>query len=185
MPHPVMKETREKMDKCVGAFHDEMNNIRSGRATAGLLDVVEVEVYGSKMKLNQLATVTAPDPNLLVVDLWDKSQINVVEKAIMQSPLGLNPSNDGKVIRLPIPPLSEERRRELVKVAKEHVEEAKIAVRNVRRHAIEQFKKLQKDGEVPEDDAHRMSDEVQKLTDNHIEMIDNTFKAKEEAIMEV
>ena len=185
MPHPVMKETREKMDKCVDAFHEEMNNIRSGRATAGLLDVVEVEVYGSRMKLNQLATVTAPDPNLLVVDLWDKSQITVIEKAIMQSPLGLNPSNDGKVIRLPIPPLSEERRRELVKAAKEHVEEAKIAVRNVRRHAIEQLKKLQKDGELPEDDAHRMTDEVQKLTDNHIEMIDNTFKAKEEAIMEV
>ena len=173
------------MYKCVDAFHEEMNNIRSGRATAGLLDVVEVEVYGSRMKLNQLATVTAPDPNLLVVDLWDKSQITVIEKAIMQSPLGLNPSNDGKVIRLPIPPLSEERRRELVKAAKEHVEEAKIAVRNVRRHAIEQLKKLQKDGELPEDDAHRMTDEVQKLTDNHIEMIDNTFKAKEEAIMEV
>lgn len=185
MPHPVIKEARDKMDKCVEAFHQEMDNIRSGHATAGLLDVVEVEVYGSRMKVNQLGTVTVPDPNMVVVELWDKSQLSVVEKAIQQSPLGLNPSNDGRVIRIPIPKLSEERRRELVKAAKEHVEQAKVAVRNVRRHAIEALKKLQKDGEIPEDDAHRMTEDIQKYTDDHVDAIDATFKAKEAAIMEV
>ncbi len=185
MPHKIVREAETKMAKSVEAFQQEMGSIRTGRATAGLLDVVDVEVYGARMKINQLGTVTVPDPHLIVIDLWDKSQIHAVEKAILASPLGLNPSNDGRVIRVPIPPLSEERRKDLVKVAKKHVEEAKIAIRNIRRHAVDEIKKAQKDGEIPEDDAHHLTDEVQKLTDKFTVKIDEAFAAKETDIMEV
>lgn len=185
MPHPIVKEARDKMDKTIVAFQEEMANIRTGRAQAGLLDVVDVEVYGTKMKINQLGTVNVPDPHLLVIDLWDKSQLAAVEKAIRQSPLGLNPQNDGSVIRLPIPALTEERRRDFVKVAGKHREEAKVALRNVRRHAIEEIKKLQKDGEIPEDDAHRLTSEIEKITEDHSQRVDEGFKAKEADIMEV
>jgi ribosome recycling factor len=183
--HPVLQEATEKMDKSVAAFQAEMASIRTGRANAGMLEVVDVEVYGAKMKLNQLGTVTVPDPHLIVIDLWDKSQMQTVEKAIMTSGLDLTPSNDGNVIRLPIPPLNEERRRDLVKVAGKYVEEAKVACRSIRRHAIDTLKKLQKDGEIPEDDAHRLSESVQKLTDIHTEKIDEIYKSKEADIMEV
>ena len=185
MEHPVVKEARTKMDKSVQAFQQEMGNIRTGRATTGLLDVVDVEVYGAKMKINQLGTVNVPDPHLISIDLWDKSQMNTVEKAIRSSPLGVNPSNDGKVIRVPIPPLTEDRRKELVKVAGKHVEEARIAIRSIRRHAVDEIKAMQKAGEVPEDDAHRLTDEVQKITDLHVDQIEQGFKAKEADIMEV
>jgi len=183
--HPILAEATEKMDKSVSAFQTEMSSIRTGRANAGMLEVVDVEVYGARMKLNQLGTVTVPDPHLIVIDLWDKSQMHVVEKAIMTSGLDMTPSNDGNVIRLPVPPLNEERRRDLVKVAGKYVEEAKVACRSIRRHAIDTLKKLQKDGEIPEDDAHRLSEAVQKLTDSHTEKIDAIYKAKEADIMEV
>ena len=185
MPHPIINEAKKKMDKSVEAFQVEMGNIRTGRATAGILDIVEVDVYGSKMKINQLGTVTVPDAHLIAIDLWDKSQMAVVEKAIRTSPLDVNPSNDGKLIRVPIPQLTEERRKDLVKVAGKHGEEAKVALRNVRRHAIDSIKKGQKGGEIPEDEAHRMSDNVQKLTDGHAANIDESLKAKEADIMEV
>lgn len=185
MAHPVLQEATEKMDKSVAAFQSEMGNIRTGRANAGMLDIVDVEVYGSKMKINQLGTVTVPDPHLIVIDLWDKSQMAAVERAIMTSGLDFTPSNDGHVIRIPIPPLNEERRKDLVKVAGKYVEEAKVACRSIRRHAIDTLKKLQKDGEIPEDDAHRLTDAVQKLTDSHTEKIDAVYKAKEADIMEV
>ncbi|MBI2432854.1 MAG: ribosome recycling factor, partial [Candidatus Hydrogenedentes bacterium] len=132
-----------------------------------------------------LGTITVPDPHLIVIDLWDKSQLHTVEKAIMTSPLGVNPSNDGKLIRVPIPQLTEQRRKELVKVAGKHLEEARIAVRTIRRHAVDEIKKLQKDGEIPEDDAHRLTEEVQKHTDHHIELVEHGFKSKEADIMEV
>jgi len=185
MPHAIVREAKGKMDKSLQAFQEELGNIRTGRATAGLLDVVDVEVYGSKMKIKQLGTVSVPDPHCIAIDLWDKSQMAVVEKAIMASPLDLNPSNDGKLIRVPIPPLTEERRKDLVKVAGKHVEEAKVAVRNIRRHAVDTIKKQQKNGDIPEDDAHKLTDEVQKLTDQHTEAVDEAFKAKEADIMEV
>ena len=185
MSHPVLADAMDKMDKSVVAFQTEMGNIRTGRANAGILDVVDVEVYGSRMKINQLGTVSVPDSHLIVVDLWDKSQMNVVEKAIMSSSLDLMPSNDGHVIRIPIPSLNEERRKDLVKLAGKYVEEAKIACRSIRRHAIDEIKKLQKDGELPEDDAHRLTDSIQKLTDTHTDKIDAVFKAKEVDIMEV
>lgn len=181
----LLLEAEEKMEKSLEAFKSEMASIRASRANAGLLDVVEVEAYGSKMKINQLGTITVPDPHMIQIDLWDKSQMNVVEKAIMQSPLNITPSNDGKVIRLPIPMLSEERRKELVKLAGRHLEEAKVSIRNVRRHAVDTIKKMQKDGELPEDDAHRASDEVQKLTDKYVAQVDSSFAQKEKDIMEV
>jgi len=181
----LLLEAEEKMEKSLEAFKSEMASIRASRANAGLLDVVEVEAYGSKMKINQLGTITVPDPHMIQIDLWDKSQMNVVEKAIMQSPLNITPSNDGKVIRLPIPMLSEERRKELVKLAGRHLEEAKVSIRNVRRHAVDTIKKMQKDGDLPEDDAHRASDEVQKLTDKYVAQVDSSFAQKEKDIMEV
>ncbi|MBI2422904.1 MAG: ribosome recycling factor [Candidatus Hydrogenedentes bacterium] len=185
MSHPLVEEAKSKMDKSVVAFRQEMGNIRTARATTGLLDVVDVDVYGQKMKINQVGTVSVPDAHLIVIDLWDKSQMAVVEKAIIASPLGIMPSNDGRVIRVPIPALNEARRKELVKVASKHVEEAKIAIRAIRRHAIDEIKKLQKDGTIPEDEGHRHSEEVQKLTDMHTDQIDAAFKAKEADIMEV
>ena len=186
MPQQVtMNEARDKMDKCVEAYRQELANIRTGRAHPGLLDSVEVEVYGSKMKINQLGNVTVPDPHMLAIDLWDKSQINTVEKALRASQLGVNPSNDGRLIRVPIPQLTEERRRGLVKHAAHLGEEAKVAVRNVRRHALEAIKTHQKDGDIPEDDAHKLSDKIQKLTDKHIAAIDAALKHTEADIMEV
>lgn len=185
MPHPIVREAKDKMDKSLAAFQQELSNIRTGRATAGLLDTIEVDAYGQKMKINQLGTVSVPDPHLIAVDLWDKSQMAAVEKAIMSSSLGVNPSNDGKLIRIPIPALSEERRKELVKLAGKYGEEAKVAIRNIRRHAMDEIKKGQKDGDIPEDEAHKLSDDVQKKTDEHTESIDEALKAKEADIMEV
>jgi len=184
MSHPLIKEAEQKMDKSVESLQQELSGFRTGRATPNLLDVVHVDAYGSKMKINQLGNVTVPDSHLIVIDLWDKSLIGAVEKAIMASPLGVNPSNDGRLIRIPIPPLSEERRKELTKVANKMAEEARVAVRNIRRHILETLKKEQKDGKITEDDLHRLSDEVQKLTDKHIEKIDQVLKAKEKDIME-
>jgi len=173
------------MGKSVEAYQHELAGIRTSRANAGLLDVVDVDAYGAKMKINQMGTISVPDPHLIVIDLWDKSQMSIVEKAIMQSPLGITPSNDGRVIRVPFPPLTEERRKDLVKVAGKLREEAKVAVRNIRRHAIEEIKKAQKDGEIPEDDAHHLTETMDKVTDEHIKRIDDIFKLKEEDIMEV
>ena len=185
MSHPILAETTEKMDKSVTAFQPEIASIRTGRANASILDPVEVEVYGSRMKINQLGTISVPDSHLIVIDLWDKSQMSTVERAIMSSSLDLMPANDGQVIRIPIPQLNEQRRRDLVKLAGKYVEEAKVACRSIRRHAIDTLKKLQKDGEVPEDDAHRLTEAVQKLTDTHTDKIDAIYKAKEADIMEV
>jgi len=184
MSHPLIKDAEQKMDKSVESLQQELSGFRTGRATPNLLDVVHVDAYGSKMKINQLGNITVPDSHLIVIDLWDKSLIGAVEKAIMASPLGVNPSNDGRLIRIPIPPLSEERRKELTKVANKMAEEARVAVRNIRRHVLETLKKEQKDGKITEDDLHRLSDEVQKLTDKHIEKIDQVLKAKEKDIME-
>ncbi|HOC68507.1 MAG TPA: ribosome recycling factor [Candidatus Hydrogenedentes bacterium] len=183
--HIILKEAREKMDKSLQALRQEIANIRTGRANPGMLDSVDIEVYGSKMKINQLGTVTVPDPHTIAIDLWDKSQMAAVEKCLRASPLDINPTNDGRLIRIPIPPLTEERRRDMVKLAGKMSEEAKVAVRNIRRHAVETIKQEQKDGALPEDDAHHLTDEIQKVTDAHIESIDEALKAKEADIMEV
>ncbi len=183
--HPILDDLRDRMEKTVDALGRELANIRTGRASTGLLDTIDVEIYGSKMKINQVGTVSAPEARLLTVTPWDKSQINTVEKAIKASPLELNPSNDGNVIRIPIPPLTEERRKELVKLTHKDAEEARVSIRNSRRHGVDEIKKEQKDGSIPEDDAHHITKEIQDLTDEYTKKIDDMIKAKEEEIMEV
>lgn len=185
MPHPLAREAKNKMSKSLESFKQELTHIRTGRASVGLLDSIEVDVYGTKMRINQLGNVTTPEPRLLVVAPWDKSQMGAIEKAILASPLDITPSNDGNVIRIPFPPLTEERRKDLVKLVGKLAEEAKVAVRNIRRHAVDSAKKLQKDGELPEDDAHKLTEAIQKLTDGHCGEIDEAFKAKEAEVMEV
>jgi len=185
MPHDLARESKEKMGKSLESLKQELTHIRTGRASVGMLDGIDVDVYGTKMKINQLGNVTTPEPRLLVIAPWDKSQMAAIEKAIMASPLDITPSNDGNVIRIPFPPLTEERRKDLVKLVGKLAEEAKVAVRNIRRHGVDAAKKLQKDGELPEDDAHKLSDEIQKLTDDYCGKVDEAFKAKEAEIMEV
>ncbi len=177
--------TEEKMQKSLESFQQEILNIRTGRAHTHLLDSIEVEVYGSHMKLNQMATVNAPEARLLTIQPWDKGQIQAIEKAIIASPLELNPANDGTIIRIPLPELSEERRRDYVKMIGKLAEDGRISVRNIRRHEMEVIKKQQKDGDIPEDDAHKMTDSLQKLTDSYIAKIDAAFKAKDAEIMAI
>ena len=185
MPHTLEADAKKKMDKSIEAFTHELGSLRTGRASVALLDSIEVDAYGSKMKLNQVGNIAAPESRMLMVTPWDKSQIGAIEKAIMASPLDLNPSNDGQVIRIPIPQLSEERRKDLVKLVGKYGEEAKISIRNVRRAIMEDIKKRQKDGDLPEDDAHKLSDKIQKLTDDHVKNIDAIVKTKDAEIMEV
>ncbi|HOE66239.1 MAG TPA: ribosome recycling factor [Candidatus Hydrogenedentes bacterium] len=185
MEHALAKEAKQKMEKAIEAFQHELVNVRTGRASVGLLDSIEVDVYGSKMKLNQLGTVSAPEARLLTITPWDKTQIRAIEKAILASPLDLNPANDGKLIRIPIPPLTEDRRRDLVKLISKLAEEARVSVRNVRRHYVDETKKEQKDGKIPEDDAHKLTAHIQKITDECIAKIDDILKHKEAEIMEV
>ncbi len=185
MENELTREADSKMSKSLANFQEEIMHIRTGRASTGLVETLEVEAYGQKMKLNQLATITAPEPRMIAVQPWDKSQIGIIEKAIMGSPLEVNPNNDGTLIRIPLPPMSEERRKEVAKLVSKLAEDARIAVRNIRRSEMDVVKKLQKDGDVPEDDAHKLSDTIQKITDSYIAKIDETMKHKEEEIMEV
>ena len=185
MAHEIVGEAREKMEKSLEAFRQELVHIRTGRASVGLLDNIDVEAYGSKMKLNQVATVSAPEARMLVVQPWDKTQLAAIEKAIQRSPLDITPSNDGNVIRLPMPQLTEDRRKDLMKVVGKMAEEARISVRNIRRHEVEAAKKLQKDGDLPEDDAHRLTADIQKITDEYVGKIDDAVKSKDVEIMEV
>ncbi|OQP08012.1 ribosome recycling factor [Geobacillus sp. 46C-IIa] len=185
MAKQVIQQAKEKMDKAVQAFSRELASIRAGRANAGLLEKVTVDYYGVATPINQLATISVPEARMLVIQPYDKSVIKEMEKAILASDLGLTPSNDGSVIRLVIPPLTEERRRELVKLVKKYSEEAKVAVRNIRRDANDELKKLEKNGEITEDELRSYTDEVQKLTDDHIAKIDAITKEKEKEVMEV
>ena len=185
MSHALAKQAREKMQKSLDNFRQELTHIRTGRASVGLLDAVEVEVYGTRMKINQLGNVTTPEPRMLVIAPWDRTQIGAIEKAVLASPLNITPSNDGHLIRIPFPPLTEDRRKDLVKLVGKMAEETKVAVRNVRRHEVDEAKRMQKDGDLPEDEAHKITDEIQKITDDFIEKIDEAFKSKETEIMEV
>lgn len=180
-----VKDTAERMDKALVALGHEFGGVRTGRAAASILDKVSVEYYGSPTPLNQISSVSAPEPQLLVVSPYDKTALNAIEKAIRSADLGLNPSNDGIVIRVPFPPLTEERRKELVKLCRHYAEEARVAVRNIRRDANESFKRQEKDHEISEDDLRRLEAEVQKATDAHIAEIDEMLKRKEAEIMEV
>lgn len=181
----IKKETMERMEKTVQTLKRDLATLRAGRATPSLLDKITVHYYGSDMPINQMANISVPEPRLLVIQPWDKSALGEIEKAIQKSDLGLTPSNDGNLIRIAIPALTEERRAELVKVVKKTGEEAKVAIRNIRRDANEDVKKLEKNGEVSEDDARRGQDEVQKLTDRFIREADEQVEAKEKEIMEV
>ncbi|QKG84572.1 ribosome recycling factor [Kroppenstedtia pulmonis] len=181
----IKKETTERMEKTVQTLKRDLATLRAGRATPSLLDKITVHYYGSDMPINQMANISVPEPRLLVIQPWDKSALGEIEKAIQKSDLGLTPSNDGNLIRIAIPALTEERRAELVKVVKKTGEEAKVAIRNIRRDANEDVKKLEKNGEVSEDDARRGQDEVQKLTDRFIREADEQVEAKEKEIMEV
>lgn len=180
-----MKESKEKMDKAIEAVKARFAAIRAGRANVSMLDGVKVEQYGQLMPLNQIGTVSAPEARMLVIDTWDKSLIPVIEKAIMVSNLGLTPNNDGKVIRLMIPELTADRRKEYVKLAKSEAENGKVAVRNIRKDANNHLRKLEKDGEITEDDLKRFEDEVQKVTDGHIKTIDELLAKKEKEITTV
>lgn len=185
MQDPFLREVDQHMDKSVEAVRNEFSTIRTSKASPALLDLVKVEAYGSQMPLNQMATVSSPEPRLLVVQPYDPSQISEIERAILASDIGLTPSNDGKVIRLPIPPLTEERRKELVRVLHKVAEEGRVAVRNIRHDANKTIQQREKDGEIGEDEMHRRLDEVQKVTDRHIEEIDQVLERKEKEVMEV
>jgi len=181
----VIKETGPKMDLVVEDFKRKLTNVRTGRATVGLLDTVSVDYYGTPTPLNQMASVAVPEPQLLTIQPWDISQLAAVEKAIISANLGLNPSNDGKVIRLPVPALNEERRKQLAKQVYEIAEEHRIAVRNVRHHSNDLIKKMFKDKTISEDEERSGLDDVQKLTNSYIARIDELAKNKETEIMSV
>ena len=180
-----MKDLERRMEGAYEVMLKEMSGLRTGRASTALLDSVQVDAYGSKMPISQLATVSAPEARLLTVQVWDATVIKAVEKGIANSGLGLNPQVDGNLIRVPLPDLSEERRRELVKVAGQYAEQAKTAVRHVRRDGIETARKMQKEGEISEDELKVMEEDVQKLTDKWVSKIDETLHSKEKDIMQV
>ncbi|MBU5211144.1 MULTISPECIES: ribosome recycling factor [Heyndrickxia] len=185
MPKQVIANTKEKMTKAIQAYTRELSSIRAGRASASLLDRIVVDYYGAPTPVNQLASVSVPEARLLVIQPYDKTIVSDVEKAILKSDLGLTPNSDGTLIRLAIPPLTEERRKELVKQVKKEAESAKVAIRNIRRDANDDLKKLEKNGEISEDDLRGYSDDVQKITDEYINKVDELTKSKEQDILEV
>lgn len=181
----IRTETEERMKKSVSAFRRELAGIRTGRATTTLLDSVKVDAYGQAMPLNQVASVSVPESRLILIQPWDRSILPDVEKAIHKSDLGLVPNTDGNVIRLAIPPLTEERRQDLVKIVRRQAEDARVSIRNIRRDANDSLKKAQKEGTVSEDESHKGMDGIQEVTDSYIEEVDKVLKAKEAEIMEV
>ncbi|NMA92253.1 MAG: ribosome recycling factor [Firmicutes bacterium] len=181
----IYSSTEERMDKTIAAFQRELATLRAGRATPTLLDRIEVDYYGTMTPLNQLAGVSAPETRLLVIQPWDKGSIPEIEKAILKSDLGLTPSNDGQLIRLAIPQLTEERRKELVRFIRKKAEETKVGVRNIRREANDEIKELEKEGALSEDRRHRSQEKIQGLTDSKIKEIDHITGRKEEEIMEL
>ncbi|OGP71440.1 MAG: ribosome recycling factor [Deltaproteobacteria bacterium RBG_13_60_28] len=183
MKGKVLEEAKRKMEKVLEVMARDLSRVRTGRASVALLEGIKVECYGTSMPLSQVASLAAPESRLLTVQPWDPTVLGDIEKAILKSDLGLNPVNDGKSIRLPIPALTTERRKELVKVVKKMGEEAKVALRNIRREANDQFKDLKKDKHLPEDDAHRGQEEIQKVTDEFIKKVDSQAAEKEKEIM--
>ena len=181
----VLKDAEERMKKVLATLDKEFSRLRTGRASSSLLDGLRVDYYGTMTQLDQLASVATPDSRSITIQPWDRKAFSEIEKAIMKSDLGLTPVNDGKVIRINIPPLTEERRKDLVKVAKKNTEEAKVAVRNVRRDANEALKKKKSDKVISEDDQRKGQEDVQKLTDNYIAKTDEAFSKKEKEIMEI
>ncbi|MCY8144280.1 ribosome recycling factor [Bacillus haynesii] len=185
MSTQVMNETKERMEKAIGAYQRELATVRAGRANPSLLDKVTVEYYGAQTPLNQIASITVPEARMLLITPYDKTALGDIEKAIQKADLGVTPSNDGNIIRITIPPLTEERRKELAKLVKKYSEDAKVAVRNIRRDANDDLKKLEKNGEMTEDELRSSTEDVQKLTDEYVSKIDEITKDKEKEIMEV
>lgn len=180
-----LNNARERMEKALDAMRREFSGVRTGKASPALLDTVRVNAYGSSVPINQVGAVAAPEPRLLTIQPWDKSLIREIEKGIRESDLGLNPSNDGNLIRIPIPALTEERRKEYVRMLHKLAEEGRVAVRQARQHGNDEIKKRQKDGELTEDESRREQDRVQKLTDEYIHKIEDLLKKKEAEVMEV
>ena len=185
MVNQIYSQAEEKMKKAIENLRYELNKIRTGKASPSILDSIKVNYYGSIVPLKQAASVSVPEMRLITVQPWDKSMINEIEKAILKSDIGLNPVNDGHIIRLPIPQLTEERRLELVKQTKRIGEEVKVSIRNSRREANESLKKGEKDGDISEDDSYRSQERVQELTNDYIKKVDDVLKVKEQEIMEI
>ncbi|HVE93168.1 MAG TPA: ribosome recycling factor [Actinomycetota bacterium] len=184
-PESVLKDADQKMDGAVRVCHDDLAGIRTGRASPALVQKITVDYYGTPTPLNQMAQLSTPEPRLLVVQPYDRSVIPSIEKAIMSSDLGVTPSNDGAVIRLPFPSLTEDRRKDLVKVAHKRAEEGRVAVRNIRRHAKEELERMQKDAAISEDDLRRAEKTLQQETDTHVKKIDEMLAAKDQELREV
>jgi len=181
----IKNDAKSRMEKTIESLKTDFGSLRAGRAHASLLDGIMVEAYGSMTPLTQVGTVSVPDARTLSISVWDRSLAKSVEKALRESDLGLNPASDGQLIRIPIPPLSEERRKELVKIAGKYTEQNKVAIRNIRRDALDEIKKLKKDNLISEDEEKRFENEIQKLTDDSIKRIDEAFAAKEKDILQV
>jgi len=181
----LLDDGKKRMDGAIASLDKEFSKLRTGRATTALVDDIVVDYYGTPTPINQLASVSVPDPKTITIQPWDKGAFGSVEKAIQTSDLGLNPVNDGKIIRISIPPLTEERRKELVKVAKKYTEDCKIAIRNVRRDLNDSLKKMEKDKEISEDERKKGEADVQKLTDDHVKMSEDAVTAKEKEILEI
>jgi ribosome recycling factor len=179
------EDMNRRMNGAVATLKSEFAGLRTGRASVGLLDPVTVEAYGNPMPITQLGTVSAPEPRLLTVQVWDKGLVKAVDKAIRDAGLGLNPQMDGQLLRIPVPELNEERRKELAKLASKYAEQARVAVRNVRRDGMEMLKKLEKDHKIGQDEHHKHSEELQKLTDAHVKDVDQLLHSKEQEIMQV
>lgn len=178
-------DAERRMEGALQVLHQEFGGLRTGRASTSLLEPISVAAYGSEMPLNQVGTLSAPESQMLTVQVWDKSLVSAVERAIRESDLGLNPAVDGQLVRIPIPPLSEERRIEMGKIASKYTEEARVAVRNIRRHVMDELKKLEKDGEISQDEHRDYGQEIQDLTDTYIQMMDEALEKKEQEIMQV
>lgn len=185
MADPDLSDITRRMDGAQEALRREFAGLRTGRASVALLEPVSVDAYGSAMPINQVGSISVPEARMVTVQVWDRSLVGAVEKAIRSAGLGLNPAVDGQLVRIPIPPLSEERRVELTRVAAKYAEQARVAVRNVRRDGMEMLKKMEKDSEISKDEHHLWSEEIQKLTDDHIKEIDTTLAQKEEEILQV
>jgi ribosome recycling factor len=182
---PVLSKFKARMEKAVTALKEEFASLRTGRASANLLDQVHVEAYGANVPVNQVAAVNVPEPRMITVNVWDRGLVVSVEKAIRNAGLGLNPMVDGQSLRIPIPPLTEERRKEIAKIASKYAEQQRVAIRNVRREANDELKKAEKDSVISQDELKRMEHEVQKLTDEAIKRVDEALKSKEQEIMHV
>ena len=180
-----LKELKRRMDGAIEALKREFGGLRTGRASTGLLEPIVVDAYGAQMPISQVGTIGVPEPRMLSVQVWDRQLVSVVDKAIRESDLGLNPVIDGQLLRIPIPPLTEERRQELTKVAARYAEQARVAVRNVRRDGMESLKKMEKDGEISQDEHHARADDIQKITDEHVKLVDELLSHKDSEIMQV